>query len=372
MPYDGSPSVYASFMPPAPNRLVPGWTSDTDVAAWATEHGFGVPIEMTDRNLRKLVKDHAGHPVGLYLWEGEGHEIYIGISTDSVVKRLRRHLIDYHSANIQNFRYLPHSGDGTTLRDVERQCVWEAIWTQKIVVFNREYASSILLDAEFDELVPVEQQQAWFNDPPTMNLASADQLRELNATEIAKSSSSFPRFMRMPESDRIIDAISLYLRCAVPIPPQTQVNYWALSCLPGTKLSPGYKRISTLNMGILEMLWFNRAPSGAIDVEMGTDYRYLPPGDTQRELRKLSVEMCGIVHRQGGADEEGLYFPSLETFVNAMRKSPHIRIAAARFALDRMRKGKVTRHKDSHNYLLAEQALRRMDRWDIASVSDHA
>lgn len=356
-------------MPPTPNRLLTEWVCDEAVAKWAAQHGFGEPISVTDRNLRAFSRLHSGHPVGLYLWEGAEHEIYIGISTDSVAKRLRRHLIDYDFANIQNFRYRRHSGDSRTLRAVERQYIWEAVCTQQLVVFNTEHASSVLYDTDFDLLVSEDQQLAWFDDPGAVNLASDHIYRTPTANERARSLKKYPRFRRRPDADLIASAIGLYLRCAVPLPFQTRVQYWALSCLPATRLTNGYTRLVTLSMGILEMLWINQAPSGAVDVRMGTDYRFLPAGNTDAELRRLGVAMADIGHDRGGANEEVLMFPSLETFVHAMQQSAPIRIAAARFALDRMRMGRVTRHKDSHNFLLAEDALRRMDPWAISSDS---
>lgn len=361
--------AYDSVMPPTPNRLLSGWKSASDVDEWARAHEFGEPIELTDRNLRALSRAHSGHPVGLYLWEGAEHEIYLGISADSVVKRLRRHLIDYDFANIQNFRYRHHAGTSRELRDIERQCIWEAIWTQRLVVFNTEHASSVLHNTDFDRLVTEDEQLVWFEDPATANLASDHAYRTPDPSELARSTKNYPRFMRMPDADRIISAVSLYLRAAVPFPFQTQVQYWSVSCLPALGLTDGYKRLVTLSMGILEMLWINQAPSGAVDVRMGTDYRFLPPGDTEAVLRRLGVEMAGILHDRGGANEEVLIFPSTETFVHALQTSAPIRIAAARFALDRMRMGKVTRHKESHNYLLAEEALSRADGWPIASES---
>lgn len=321
---------------------------------------------MTDENLRTLARAHGGHPVGLYIWEGANHEIYIGISEDSVTKRLRSHLKNYDFANIQSFRFLEHHGSKSELRDIERQLIWEAIWAD-LTVFNSEHASSIFGDSEFDETIPVDGQLAWFNDPATTNLRADHTFHDVDKREHARSMKKYPKFVRRTDADQIIDAISLYLRACTPYPFQTQVGYWGVSCLPGSHIGPGYKRLSTVNMGVLEMLWITQTPSGETTVKMGTDYQFLPPGDTAAELRNIDVEMAGIVHPKGGANEEVLMFPSIKTFVHALQHSSPIRIAAARFALDRMRMGKLTRHRDAHNYLLAEEALRRIDKWDIPS-----
>ncbi|WP_157435923.1 hypothetical protein [Gordonia malaquae] len=320
---------------------------------------------MTDQNLRATAREHGGRPVGLYLWEGEKHEVYIGISNDSIVKRLRRHLVDYGFANIQNFRYLEHSGDRPELRDIEREFIHEAIRSRKLTVFNTEHASSVLHDTAFDELIVTERQIGWLADPAGVNLHAPDSRRSPDPNEISRSQKNFTRLLDLPEADAIIDAVSIYLRTAVPFPAETEATYWAVSALPALRVSPGYTRIVTVNMGILEMLWISRAPNGDVIVDVGTHYQFLPARGTRRRLKKHGATMQGVLHTRGGADEEVLRFASIQAFVSALGESEPIRRAAARFALDRMRAGKLTRHAQSHNYLLAEQALNRLQDWSI-------
>lgn len=352
-------------MPATPNRSVPEWKPDVAVALWAERHGYGPAVEMTDGNLRDLAKRHAGRPVGLYLWEGEQHEIYIGISSTSVVVRLRDHLKNFAHANIQSFRFFEHYGDRRQLRDIERQLIWEAIWAG-FTVFNSEHASSIYGASEFDELIAIEDQLAWFEDPAASNLTSAHDVHSIDNNQRARSRKNWTKFTSRPDAHQILDAVSVYLRTCTPFPFQTQIHYWGVSCLPNTRLGPGYKRLSTVNMGVLEMLWINQTPTGSVSVQMGTDYRFLPP-DFEREVARCDVAMAGVMHVNGGAAEEVLTFPTISTFIGAMHQFAAIRMAAARFALDRMRMSKLTRHKDAHNFLLAQEALYRVDKWNIAT-----
>ncbi|MCZ4552224.1 hypothetical protein [Gordonia rubripertincta] len=353
-------------MPPTPNRLLPDWKTRTDISKWADARKFGPATAMNDANLRALSRAYGTKPTGLYIWESESHEVYIGISEVSVVKRLRSHLIDFGLANIQSFRYLEYRGDRNALRSIERQFIYEAIW-DGFTVFNSEHSSAIFGESVFDDTLNADEQVAWFEDPSYINLKAKREPHQINSSELARSQKRYAIFERRPDRDRIIDAISLYLRACTPYPFQTQLHFWGVSCLPSTNLGRGYKRLSTVNMGMLEMLWINETPDG-VNVRLGVDYRFLPPKKTEKTLKRLGVTMFGMTHQNGGANEEVLGFESLQDFHDAMHSSQHIRVAAARFALDRMRKGRLSgRYRDAHNYLLADLALDRIGTWNVES-----
>lgn len=89
------------------STLIEDWSPDPSVAEWARKHGFGGWTPLTESALRGLSTKSGGHPTGLYLWEGAEHSIYVGISNDSVAKRLRSHTKTFPQENIQGFYYRP-------------------------------------------------------------------------------------------------------------------------------------------------------------------------------------------------------------------------------------------------------------------------
>lgn len=323
---------------------------------------------MTEHNLRALGKTRGGRPAGLYLWEGAAHEIYIGISSESVTRRLRAHAREYPQANIQSFRYMPANRDSTELRDAERKLIYDAI-RAGFGCFNTEHTASIYGDSSLDEKISVVRQRAWFNNPANVNASAPIPPASLTAAERSRANKKYPKFIARAYASEVIDAISLYLRCCVPFPAETQSEYWGLTCLPNTKLSGvGFKRISALNMGMIEMLWLTETPDGGLLIEMGTDHRFLPPRSTTRNLRKLGAVISDHNHPSGGPYEAILRFDDAGSFLSALKSSQHIRAAAARFALDRMRKGRLSgRYRDAHNHLLAADVIGRLNQWDVAS-----
>lgn len=102
---------------------------------------------------------------------------------------------------------------------------------------------------------------------------------------------------------------------------------------------------------------------------VATDSTMLPSRMTWLALKRHGASMAGPVHKSSGPNAEFLIFNTPAKFVKAMSKSDEIRCAAARYALDRTRKGRVSgRYADAHNALLAEAALERAVEIDLSTV----
>ncbi|MGX1857653.1 hypothetical protein ACWIFB_09500 [Dietzia sp. NPDC055340] len=355
------------------NTLIPGWAPDPALAAWADQQEFGPATAMTDSALRSLAKQHGGRPAGLYMWEGEAHQVYVGISSTSVVTRLRQHVENFDHANIQSFRYLPEVPDTGILRAAERELIYD-LCRKKFTCFNREHSAAIYGTSVLDELVSVEEQKAWFSSPAGANLVDhqfgGDEQSVLGGqSAVFRSEAKFEKLSSHSEYVLIVEAIATYLRGCVLFPRRTQGQFWSLSCLPNLKLSGAAKRLVTLNMGMLEVFYINELPDGRLMLGVATDSTMLPSRMTWLALKRHGASMAGHVHKSSGPNAEFLLFNSPAKFVKAISRSDEIRCAAARYALDRTRKGRVSgRYADAHNVLLAEAALERAVEIDHSTV----
>lgn len=355
------------------NTLIPVWTPDPALAEWADQQDFGPATAMTDDALRSLAKQHGGKPVGLYMWEGEAHEVYVGISSTSVVTRLRQHVENFEQVNIQSFRYMPEVADTGILRAAERELIYD-LCRKKFTCFNREHSAAIYGTSVLDDLVPVGEQKAWFDSPAAANLvdlqSEGDEQSVLGGqSAVVRSEANFKKLASHAEYESIVEAIATYLRGCVLFPRRTQGQFWSLSCLPNLKLSGGAKRLVTLNMGMLEVFYINELSDGKLMLGVATDSTMLPSRMTWLALKRHGASMAGHVHKSSGPNAEFLIFNSPAKFVKAMSKSDEIRCAAARYALDRTRKGRVSgRYADAHNVLLAEAALERAVEIDLSTV----
>lgn len=346
------------------NSLIPNWVPDPAVATWADQQGFGPATQMSDKSLRALAKRRSGKPAGLYMWEGEANEVYVGISSTSVVSRLRQHVKDYDHANIQSFRYMPESANTATLRAAERELIYD-LCRNGFTCFNREHSAVIYGTSVLDELVSVEEQKAWFNSPAEANLADlrsgeADRSVLGGKSAEVRSKVRFEELSSHPEFESILEALATYLHGCVLFPRRTQGQFWSLSCLPSLRMGGGVKRLVTLNMGMLEVFYLNELPGGRLELGVATDSTVLPARMTWWALKHRGASMAGPVHKSSGPNAEYLIFKSPTAFVKAMKKSDKIRSAAARYSLDRTRRGRVSgRYADAHNGLLAGAAIDR-------------
>ena len=199
-------------MPPTPNRLIPGWEPDPKIAAWSRARQYGAPIFLTDANLRALKKSHNGRPAGLYIWEGEKHDVYIGISETDVTGRLRDHLRKFPDANAQCFRYYEHHGSRQELREIERQYVHDAI-DSYFLAYNREYSSSIHGSSVFDEVLSVNEQKAWFESPFRCNMSEPVLPHSFTDNERKRSEPTYTRFRSLVPPQHLA---SMFREVAVP------------------------------------------------------------------------------------------------------------------------------------------------------------
>lgn len=351
-------------------NLIDGWVPDARLAGWAEKRDFGPARPMTDTELTSLHKEFRGKPAGLYLWEGKNSEVYIGISQRSVVTRLRQHMKDYPSVAIQCFRFIEDRSDSAGLRALEREMIYD-LCRQEFTCFNREHSSLIHGKSLLDEVVQVADQKSWFEDPVGVNSADiAGGVPEASWTRTAasqaRSKDRFDKLRGHPQYDTIVGVIATYLLGCILFPQKTQGDFWSLSCLPKTRLGGGNKRLVTLNLGMLEVLWINETAKGKLKVGVASDSTFLPARMTRFVLLGLGASMMGEVHRSAGPKAEYLAFRSPDAFMTALSRNPKIRTACARYALDRMRKGRVSgRYRDAHNVLLAEAALDRAGRIDL-------
>ncbi|MBT0566085.1 hypothetical protein [Williamsia sp. CHRR-6] len=353
-------------MPSLPNSLVPGWQSSPDVARWARKHKFSEPYSAGDRELREFSRDHSGAAPGLYLWEDENHRIYIGISEKHVATRIRAHIRNFRPvSNIQSFRYLPDTGTSTELRTRERELVHSAADDDaQFVVMNREHAAVVFGDSVFDAEVRPETQQAWLDDP----VAEWTPFTQSRATEKrrAAAENAWVKFDGRDDSESIIDAVALYARLCVPSAAATEYEWWVVTC-PGWK-NAAFERVCTVSISFLEVLWFAQdRKTGRVSVQVGVDYRSLP---AKGVVKSLKMRLRGKVHPSGGPFEEVVEFASVEDFRRALEESAALRRAAARFALDRMRTGRVGRYRESHCPQLAAAVLNRANELKVQRVDD--
>ncbi|KAA0024781.1 hypothetical protein [Antrihabitans cavernicola] len=341
------------------NNADPGWKPDGVIEKWAREQGYGRGYALTEEGLRELRAAHDGSVAGLYLIESTNHDIYVGISTSDVTRRLRTHAETW--PDMQGFRFIPSSASASEIRSMECRLVHDAE-RHGLVNRNTEWASSIVGASSLDELVPIDDQQSWLAAPrATANACDCGELTEFSASAVARNRHKYDALLRLPHSDSILDAFAAYLRYCVPFPRTTEATFWTATSLPAW--SQG-RRILTCTMAVIEVFYIFETTSGEDPHAMlFVDRRHLPGRGLarlgfRRELRQFGARQVMDCHPSGGNWEQGIRFDNLGLFVAALESIPELQFAAAHFALDRMRRP-GSGYAQSHNRSLAEAALLR-------------
>jgi len=330
--------------------IVPGWAGDERIAKWADGHGYLSRNYSFDRDgFDRFKIDFPSDRCGLYMFECANHEIYIGIAKD-VARRMSQHMSRHPDAQI--FRFLPHSGNESERRKVERLLVRDA-QRSGFVVRNREHASGHVGPSTLDELVSKAEQDAWRIDPAGVNARDRSPLIELGPSKLAAHAGDFRRLQQHPRYEEIVAALGLYVSQCVPFPRRTEATFWTVSCFP----SSNHRRIFCVSMAALETFYIAVTDnSDDIVAVLFVDDRELPTKRWGRVLLAARGVMYeDMTHKSGGAFEQCLVINDIRYLRSAL-KSKRVRAAAARFNLELMRK-RPSAYQPSHCRQLAAAAL---------------
>lgn len=185
------------------------------------------------------------------------HTFYIGLAKE-VCRRFAQ-----HSANvgdISGFTFQPHPLDA--LDEAERRLIRSAE-SAGLPITNRVHVSSILGETDFDILVSPSRQQEWVTSWPRPLDPSSEVVNlPSNAPARIRTAQAFARLRRHPEWLDVESCLQQYAVGCIPFPPQTQLTFWSVSCLPSMNKSTR-PRFAAVNAGVMEML--------VIGWEAGTD-----------------------------------------------------------------------------------------------------
>ncbi len=290
---------------------------------------------------------------GLYLVQFANGAVYVGISTVDCASRLRAHGDRWD--DIVSVRLLPFPGATDALRRRERKLIHGAE-TAGIVVRNREHALRFEGTSTFDQLVDVDLQTEWLDNPAAVNAADAATPVTLPASQIEAYADRYRRFEARQDHQQVLEALRSYLRHTMPLPARTEASFWSVSCHP----TSNKQRIVCVNVNQMETFVVFHPDTGAdIHAFVNVDRTELPANSLKRRwfLLRRGIRIGSGRYVSGGADQIQLRVTGHATLAR-MLDDPVIQRAAASFNLHLMRKGPC-RHTKAHSAQLADAALSR-------------
>ena len=339
------------------------WCGDARLARWSAANGFGAEREYSRDRLDELTPKTSG----LYIFEAENHEAYIGISTD-LRARLAQH--SRLHGDIRTFRVREMVGTPMELRTVERKLVHDA---QKngLILRNREHAMTLTGESVFDDVMAPAEQSAWLRDPSGVNATDLSSPPPYDSNHLAAHASSFARLQQHPRSSEVIDAVGAYLRACVPVPVRTEGTFWTISCYPGSSRA----RLTCISMAMLETFYVWSPPDeDRLEIRLFVDGSRIPRSRIPRkgDWRRLGrgVKLGPRAHKSAGVHERVIVIDDVST-MSAALDIAGVADAAAHHALAVMRK-RQSGYKISHCPQLAAAVSVSADHRDISPVPAQA
>lgn len=289
---------------------------------------------------------------GIYCLLVEDELYYIGKSLN-----ISGRFIDHKRThkNIHKFTYIECGCE--KLDEFEQHCIHTAD-AAGLKILNVQYASHPICKTDFDDLMPISEQEEWFNG----EIDYSDGVRKdesLNNNNIrVKGENRFNKFMSDKNRDYLIEVCAEYTINTIPSPFLTEHNYWGVSCLPSTaRYKPGYKTTFCFNIFRVETCVMLYNPS-ADDAWM-----YLNVAKTVliEEFKSAELffseypdcEFLDVSYENAGYDHVTIAFNDLNKVHDALSDERIIKCARY-FNLRLMRKGKNF-FKQYHSFQLADK-----------------
>lgn len=90
----------------------------------------------------------------------------------------------------------------------------------------------------FRRFVSLERQRAWLDGEVDL-YASGE--RAENLEHRFKYAARFDKLLRRPQAEDVLEILGRYGRSCIPLPRQTERDYWSVSCLPSTPEGDGWQ-----------------------------------------------------------------------------------------------------------------------------------
>ncbi|MFT4126789.1 MAG: GIY-YIG nuclease family protein [Gordonia sp. (in: high G+C Gram-positive bacteria)] len=336
------------------------------VAEWAEANGFTTIIEpATHLATKQLLADLGLGTAGYYLLEFENGDCYLGQSID-IAERLKGHRT--LRKDITSIRPQPDrraSSAANPLRHLlarEREFI-ASMQFAGLPSRNKAEMTYLTGSRPLDEIFTAHGLTAseWLADPIGANATVAGDERNLVLPPHQRSRSDPDYRLWLtrtgPQAAAALSAIRTYMDRCLPLPRQTEYDYWVLSA---PAVIPRHGTLSNLSIGWTEAFRINQGLSGWVMVN-GVELFGEDMADTAitRFLRRHpGVYLDEATYQAAGPFNYNVRAKALDQLIELLDDTAVTR-AAATAALHLMRKSKVGAIKNSHNPVLVDAAFPR-------------
>ena len=273
-----------------------------------------------------------GERCGIYVFNFANGEWYAGQAVD-VSRRFVQHTKNH--PDIRSIRFRPV--DPQRLNSVEQSIIHsleDAGCRMRNVIFTKDVAG----DRDFDQLMPLADQEAWLQDTLPASLEGT----RLNDPALhASHRNKFTRWQKHPQTAELAEALRLYITTCLPVPLKSETVFWSLTCR-STSPKASEKMLNRLNIYLQEVLTLYEFKPDPVEfhLHLARSPMRAAYGPLLLKFRWKFPKVWVGLHRYvpGGEDQTQLICHGVETFKRLLQQ-PAIIAAARLFNLRLMRKG---------------------------------
>jgi len=288
-----------------------------------------------------------------------GERVYIGRATD-FVRRFAQHRQNHEA--IEGFAYVP--APTSRIAAIEREAIAYAE-RLGLQLANVALVKDVRGDTDLDTLITREAQDRWVRDPFGVNLEEGRREGRVRLPEaqVARYRVRYEQLLEEPYGQDAVRLLSLYLAGAVPFPRTTEYSFWAVSCLPTTRVTQG-RRVVVVNAGVIELFTLIH-PFRPVDFELEgfVNVDSAVWSDEFGRFRSFELRHPGAYAQEGPLYRYASDVVQLHAFTTGdlhdLLSDVRVQRAAGAFALRIMRQ-RATIFTKFHAKLLADDALKLM------------
>lgn len=269
---------------------------------------------------------------GVYILRFASGELYVGKAVD-VTRRFAQHRVTYDDIDAIAFLRLPRK----LLTPVEEQTV-HVLERGGHRVRNVIFASMPVGDSDFDLVMPRQDQDAWVEGRPEVNLGGP---RIVDLDLRRRFARRFDRLMEMGCANRVVALARRYAQTCLPAPVRSEVAFWSCSCLPAgftplvgelvyLRFNVNWQVTLTLSSMKGQLLASFHLARSVLEQAFGPDL------DGVGQLAPHTIELDNLLI-PGGQDQTNLYVVDSE--IDRFLDNPAVLKAIRTFNLRLMRKG---------------------------------
>lgn len=284
---------------------------------------------------------------GVYVLEFADGSEYVGQSVHPI-SRLATHRRRYKDIVAVRFT----SVDRADLDRVEQEII-TGLRNEGVLLRNRTLMSQPLGNSALDAIVSQEEQAAWISaDFQDADVVVAPERIELARARILADPDRLPTPMRMhPQLMEALKSIATYLYSVIPFPHETEGRGWVLSAWPSTNRTRNHRRLCTLSIQNVELLFLfeDRSENGAWEQVM-----VLNVAPTLPDTSELGNLFDDGAYRTAGPVKTA-YLAGWHDLDDVL-SDPDVLLAARELALGQLRKGRAMFSR-FHSQALADEVF---------------